>query len=131
MNPEQVKAILRYLAQASAKKLLKWQLTQDDEFQVSFPKSAVVCGFRESPIGEMAAIFNDPPGPYLDFFNSNGVKILHLNAATIKRFDMNPALLKAIYDHAKNQVFRYDETFEDILNSLPNHIKQEADQGSK
>lgn len=120
MNKEQVKSVVRYIAKATAKKQVNWLMANDGEFQVSFPKSAITVGFYEPGFPDLTNFTQDVAGPYLDFYNSNGTKILHLNSQTIQQFELTPNILAIIYNHAKNQVFKYDETFDDILGSLPN-----------
>ena len=128
MNKEQVKSIVLYLAKATAKKQVNWLMATDGEFQVSFPKSAVTVGYYEPGFPDLTAFNKEVAGPYLDFYNSNGAKILHLNPKSIQQFELTPNVLSVIYTHAKNHVFKYDETFEDILGGLPK--QNDSDSGS-
>lgn len=121
MNSEKLKKVLHYLVEATGKGQVPWKATPDEEFQVSFGESSITTGWSgdRSPL-EMARIaaLGQTPGPYVSIYNRDGVKIVTLDSTSIKKFDIPAGILREIYMRAKNQVFRYDETFDDIIKGL-------------
>lgn len=121
MNTEKLKKVLHYLVEATGKRQVPWRATPDDEFQVSFGESSITTGWSgERNAFEMARIaaLGQTPGPYLSIYNKDGVKIVTLDSASIKKYEIPIDILREIYMRAKNQVFRYDETFDDIIKGL-------------
>lgn len=127
MNSDQLKKILVYLVQATDKGQVPWKAITDGEFQVSFGESTVSTGWAGEDGGFdllRLSAQGKSPGPYLSIYNSDGVKIITLHTGNIKKYEMPDTILKAIYERAKNQVFRYDETFNDILKGLTGNGKE-------
>lgn len=106
MNKEKVRAIVAHVIRGTNSKTLKWTNAGDDDFALDFPGSSVSIGYDEE--GELA----------LSFFNGDGVNILSLGAWNIGEFGFTPEVIKDLHTKAKNQVFKFDETFDDILNNL-------------
>lgn len=106
MNIKQIQSVIKYLVEASKNKQLKWDQTLNDDFRLIFPKSTVVSGSAER-------------GAYLSFFNEQGMMILNVSDLNAKTFGVTYEDLDLIYKQAENQVFRLDETFDDILANIP------------
>lgn len=121
MNSEKLKKVLNYLVQATGKGQVPWKATTDDEFQVSFGESSITTGWAGDKGGldivRLSAL-GHTPGPYVSIYNRDGVKILTIDTSNIRKFELAEGILREIFMRAKNQVFRYDETFDDIINGL-------------
>ncbi len=106
MNDKQIVSVLTYLAEASKNKQLNWEHDIEGDFRLTFPKSAI--GLEKSQ-----------HGVFIRFYNDQGVVILHVGPHNITKFGLGLDLLDFIYQQAENQIYRHDETFEDILSHLP------------
>lgn len=127
MDVEKLRTVIEYLRDGSRLKRIPWAEASEDEFQVDFGLSSAVVGWHGeitglSALAQVAALsahgIRQPVGAYLNIFNSAGVRILTLDSNNVESFGLDSGVLDEIYHSAKNFVFRYDETFDEILSSL-------------
>ena len=116
MNPEKVQKVVNYVLDASQRGQVPWKATPDEQFQANFEGSSIVVGHSAS-LG-FGSAFGLTPGPYLQIFNRDGIKILTLDGKSAPGYGVQPETINKIYLVVKNLVFRYDETFDDILQRL-------------
>jgi hypothetical protein len=105
MNDKQIVSVLTYLAEASKNKQLNWEHDIEGDFRLTFPKSSI--GLEKSNTGV-----------YIKFYNDQGIAILTVGPHNVMRFGLAPDVLDFIYRQAENQIYRHDETIEDILSNL-------------
>lgn len=125
MDKDKLNRILEYLEVGSKRKLLAWKAGVNDEFQLEFGATSVVVGWKSRSDGspmlkslQTMMEVQGPSGAYLNIFNADGLRILSLNNLNIEQYGKSYETLKGIYFSAKNLVYRYDETFDEILSGI-------------